>query len=193
MKRIILLFAMMHSLFHATGKITPFVVSYLLILFQGCSSTEGLSVSQNPSWLYPDSTCLSFFKNGEDTILFNPDTIKCYRLKYSEEKIASSSVLNGFIRDSTLQVLDERQSTVLQYILLSNSLNYTKDTITLVQSPYIPVVEYEFIKKDKEKSISAVISLSDMTWQIIQGDSVYCNYNYADPVIINRFCQYFLK
>lgn len=70
---------------------------------------------------------------------------------------------------------------------MNNYRSYSHDSIR-VQAPYLPSVEFLFIKQDSLKA-SVIISTSDMTWTVVSGNKTLFNYDYVDIKVVNRYCN----
>ena len=142
-------------------------------------------------WLMPDSAAYNKLGKRLATILFSPQSVKCYHLlgKENVEK-GEFSVEQNFVRDTLLATFSSEEIAVLQYLLLKQAENYESDSVR-VMSPYIPILEFEFIKK-KEKA-HVIISLSDMTWTVVYDDKRQFNYNYTNEELISQFCDFYIK
>lgn len=82
-------------------------------------------------------------------------------------------VVKGYVRNTLLTTLNEGQTAILQYLLLSNPACYSKDTV-LVQSPYLPSLEFEFQKQGKP-TISIIVSNIDKSWQMLVNGEMLCS------------------
>lgn len=175
---------------------TNFLISIsfmLCICFNACASGPQKK-SEKPiceEWLKPDSVVYSKLGKRLATVLFAPQSVKCYHL-VGKEKVEQNDVEieSHFVRDAFLANLKSGEISVLQYSLLKPTKSYKKDSIT-VMSPYIPILEFEFTKK-KEKA-HVVISLSDMTWSVFYDDKKQFNFTYANEELITQFCNYYVS
>lgn len=159
-----------------------------------CASNGSKKVSGKPicaAWLAPDSAAYSKLGRRLASVLFSPQTVKCYHLSGKAEVAKSDvEIEKNFVRDTLLATLQAGEINVLQYALLKPAKSYARDSV-IVMSPYMPVLEFEFAKK-KEKA-HVVISLSDFSWTIIYDDKRQFNYTYANEAIIAQFCNYYLS
>lgn len=140
----------------------------------------------------PDTLIYNQLGQKLTDILFMPDSVKCYYLAHKDsigEK--DSFAVKGYVRDTLLAILNEKQTSILQYILLSNKGNYSQDSIK-IEAPYMPIIEYKFLKKENPPA-SVVLSTSDRTWGVFYEDKQQFKYNYTDSHVIERFCDYFLN
>lgn len=143
-------------------------------------------------WIHPDSVAYKALGRHLTDILINAKTIKVYSLVPKEQLNPDDYEVDAhFVRDSLLGTLTKEQVIVLDYNLISNGANYTKDTALIVMSPYYPVIEFEFTKKKEVAHI--IVSLSDYTWAVKYDDKIQFKYNYASGTFIKRFCDYFLN
>lgn len=180
-----------------------YAMNYRFILILGLALCLGVSAcAWNPKkgkvekpicaeWLMPDSTAYNKLGKRLTTILFAPQTVKCYHL-IGKEKIENGELAfeQNFVRDSLLATFSSNETSVLQYILLKQGENYESDTVR-VMSPYLPILEFEFTKK-KDKA-HVIISLSDLTWTVIYDDKRQFNYNYSNEELIAQFCDFYLS
>lgn len=143
-------------------------------------------------WIHPDNVAYKALGRHLTNILINAKTIKVYSLVPKEQLNPDDYEVDAhFVRDSLLGTLTKEQAIVLDYNLISNGANYTKDTSLIVMSPYYPVIEFEFTKKKEVAHV--IISFSDYTWTVKYDDKIQFKYNYASGTFIKRFCDYFLN
>lgn len=159
-----------------------------------CASGEK-KPSEKPlcaEWMLPDSSAYNKLGKRLSTVLFSPQKVNCYYL-IGKEKVGKDDVEieNNFVRAKLLASLKSDEIAVLQYSLLKPAKSYEKKGSVIVMSPYMPIIEFEFIKK-KEKA-HVVISLSDMTWTIIFDDKKQFNYPYANGELVAQFCNYYIS
>ncbi|MDE7456859.1 MAG: hypothetical protein K2M96_09180 [Prevotella sp.] len=137
------------------------------------------------------AVCKSLGKSLTE-ILFSPNKVKVYSLKGVENVEKNDIEIDDhFVRDTLITTLDAKQIALLQYLLLANEENYKNDSVQ-IRSPYIPSLEFEFVKK-KEQTAHVLISLQDRTWTIIYDGKVQCNWNYTNKELIKRFSNYFVE
>ena len=142
-------------------------------------------------WLQPDASVMEKLGNRLASTLFAPQSVRCYSL-VGKEKVEDGEieVEPNFVQDSLLATLGPKETAVLQYALLKPSNSYENDSIK-VMSPYIPVITFEFRRKNEKANV--VISLSDMTWTVVYDGKSQFNYNYANKELIQEFCRYFIN
>lgn len=140
----------------------------------------------------PDSSAYANLGKTMTDVLFSPKKVKCYHISYKEkvDKNMDFEIQSHFVRDTLITVLDEKLTGIIQYELLSNGLNYRKDSVR-VRSPYNP--ELEFVFEKKKTCVHVLISPSDYSWSVIYDDKLQFNWNYDDKKSIKRFCDLFLK
>lgn len=146
--------------------------------------------SKPTSMFGPDSAvCKSLGKSLTD-ILFSPNKVKVYSLK-GVESIGKKDIEieEHIVRDTLIATLDAKQIALLQYLLLANEENYKNDSVQ-IRSPYIPLLEFEFMKKKSRAHV--LISLQDRTWTVVYDGKVQCNWNYANKELVKRFSNYFI-
>lgn len=148
--------------------------------------------SADNDWLISDSIVINQFGKSLTQVLFAPEEVRCYHLSYNDSTKSDKILMEeGYVRDTLLAVLDEKQIGALQYILLSNSKSYSIDSIK-VESPCLPIIEFEFTV-EKMDTANVVLSLSDNSWSIFYDGKQQFNYNYADHEIMERYCRTFLN
>lgn len=171
------------------------LIACIMASFSLCvCANGGKKTNEKPicaEWLLPDSLAYSKLGKRLATILFSPQKVNCYYL-VGKEKIDKNDVEieTNFVRDTLLGKLDVSEIAVLQYSLLKPSKSYKKSDGAIVMSPYMPILEFEFIKK-KEKA-HVIISMSDMTWSIIFDDKKQFNFPYANGELVAQFCNYYV-
>lgn len=158
----------------------------------GCMNSKTCLSSNNEQWLFADSVISEKLGDELSDKLFAPDEVKCYSIVYKDSIGEKDVVLTkNFVRDTLIAKVSPSQLSILQFVLLCNETNYSKDSIK-IQSPFRPVVEFEFVKKNHNNS-SIVFSLSDHTWMIVEGGVKKLQYNYCDSKLLERFCNLFLE
>lgn len=171
-----------------------FITCIMAFLSLYACASGGKKVNEKPicaEWLLPDSSAYNILGKRLTTVLFSPQKVNCYYL-IGKEKISKDDVEveTNFVRDTLLAKLNGDEITVLQYSLLKPSKSYEKNDSVILMSPYMPILEFEFIKK-KEKA-HVIVSLSDMTWTIIFDDKKQFNFPYANGELITQFCNYYI-
>ena len=158
-----------------------------------CANTKSCTNNPIDPWLAPDSTiCNKLTEKGLIETLFMPNDVKCYILIHKDSIPEDElSLVKGYARDSLMAEFGIRETTVLQYILLSNPFSYSTDSLK-IEAPYLPTLEFVFSRKDS-LSASVVISTSNQSWTIFYNGEKQFNYNYADRRIVERFCKYYIN
>lgn len=172
-----------------------FITCIMAFLSLNACASGGKKQSEKPicaEWLFPDSSAYSKLGKRLTAILFSPQKVNCYYL-VGKEKIGKDDVEieTNFVRDTLLAKLTNGEIAVLQYSLLKPSKSYEKKDSVIVMSPYMPILEFEFVNK-KEKA-HVVMSLSDMTWTIIFDDKKQFNFPYANVELVSQFCNYYVS
>lgn len=172
-------------------KILLFAIVLMSFNFVACVDTANGKTSRD-MWLRPDSTISQQLGASLTNVLFSPKKVTCYHL-IRKKDITDKDVqpIKGYVRDSLLTVFTDKQTAVLQYLLLTNNKSYSEDIIS-IEAPYVPVIEFEFADK-KKRVASVIISLSDRSWTIMYDEKEQFNYNYADARLLDRFCNLFLE
>ena len=142
-------------------------------------------------WLMPDSVAYDKLGKRLATVLFSPQSVKCYRLA-GKEKVAEKDVRveGNFVRDAFLAKLSREEVAVLQYSLMKPAKSYAADSV-VVMSPYMPVLEFEFVRKREKAHV--LISLSDRTWTVLFDDKRQLTTTYANTELVSRFCNYYVS
>lgn len=173
------------------GNVMLSVIAFSVIM-AGCANTKICTISDNSKWMCNDSVIEMKLGKEINRALFMPDITKCYHIIYEDSASVKNkvSVVDSYVRDSLLASLNVSQVSVLQFLLLSNPENYATDSIN-VQSPYLPSLEFEFVKEDTTV-VSVVVSTLDHSWQIVKNGKQLMTYNFVDTKNVERFCKYFL-
>lgn len=151
------------------------------LFFSGCINVKKC-VDGGIDWMLATSNLP--LNDSVVSVFKSPDHVSCYKLFIND----SDSVM----RDTVPAIdMTKEQITVLQYLLLFDSRNYTSDSL-VVQSPNIPVIEFEMEKKGYIP-ISVIVSFSDLSWNIVCDEETIGSYNYADHCGVRRFCNYFIQ
>lgn len=143
------------------------------------------------SILAPDSAIVATLGNTISNVLFDPSKVYCYTLK-GKEKIGEKDieVTSHYVRDSLVCKLNSEDIAILQFVLLSDPVNYQVDSV-MVRSPYVPAMEFCFEKKKLQ--VHVLLSFSDYSWTIIADGKDYGKWNYADRDIIDRLRKFMLN
>lgn len=168
-------------------------LSLCAVVMTGCMNAKVCaSVGGGSEWMTEDSVVVK--KIGKDLggVLFAPDSVRCYSITYKEniDRQKDTEVVDGHVRSRLIATLNQSQTAVLQFLLLSNAKNYETDSIK-VQSPYMPHLEFAMHKDTTE--VSVVVSNLDRSWQIAKGGKLQSSGNYVDSKAIERFCNYFIE
>lgn len=172
-----------------------FILAMMLTLgVSACATNPPKGNDSKPicsEWLMPDSVVYNTLGKRLATVLFSPQSVKCYYL-VGKEKVEKEEVEiePHFVRDTLLATLKPTEIAVLQYTLIKPAESYLQDSLK-VMSPYMPILEFEFTQK-KEKA-HVVVSLSDLTWTVIYDDKRQFNFNYTNRGLINQFCMFYVS
>lgn len=167
-------------------------ISLCTIIMTSCMNAKVCATSGYGSeWMTGDSVVVKKLGTDLGKILFAPDSVRCYSIVYKEniDRQKDTEVVDGHVRDGLIATLNQSQTAVLQFLLLSNVKNYEVDSIK-VQSPYMPHIEFAMHKDTTE--VSVVVSSLDRSWQIARNGKKLTSYNYVDSKAIERFCNYFI-
>lgn len=177
------------------GKVSFLIHVFLLSFFMAACASDKATVTEKSGeagWMVADSMLADQLDDSLRNVLFDPDTVKCYHLSYKDKiKERDVEVVKDYVQDSLVSVLPTSQTCILQYVLLSDISNYSNDTV-LVQSPYLPILEFRFEKKGLQP-VSIVISTLDRSWQMIRDGKCVHSHNIAATRQVERFCSYFMN
>ena len=152
-------------------------------------SPKGPAVKE--PWIQPDSTISVQLGNSLSNLLFMPKKVVCHHLLH-KQNISENEIqpVKGYVRDTLLATLTDKETAVLQFLLLSNPNSYSEDIIS-IEAPYLPVIEFVFTDK-KKNTASVIVSTSDRSWSIFYDGKEQFNFNYSDARLFERFCKQFL-
>lgn len=167
-------------------KLSTGLLFCLLVCISSCFHTKTCMNNDETNWIMSDSIVTKHLTGGLTDILSFPDSIKCYSLIYKIDKNSK-----GYVRDTLLAVLDNKQIAILQYLIIGNPQSYKIDSMK-IEAPNIPIIEYEFWKKDS-LSASVIISTSDRSWSLLHKNKKIFEYTYGDASAVERFCNYFFN
>ncbi len=163
-----------------------------LVGFTSCnakSMKKGTPMTKNI--IIPDSIATAVLGNSLSEVLFSPTKVNVYSLKLKERLDKDDvEVEDHVVRDSLIAELSKEETAVIQYILLSDGDSYKTDSV-IVRSPFIPALEFEFVKK--KASAQVVISPINNSWTVWYDGKRQFHYNFADKKAVKRFCSYFLN
>lgn len=150
---------------------------------------KGTAMSKNIS--YPGDTAKVKLGESLSDVLYAPTKVNVYRLKV-KERVGKDDVEvdDHVVRDKLLAVLSSEETAILQYVLLSDEDSYALDSI-MVRSPFMPIIEFEFVKK--KVTAQVVVSLLDRSWTVWYDDKRQFHFNYSNKKQVERFCRYFLN
>jgi len=150
---------------------------------------KGIAMSKSVS--QPDSTATGVLGKSLNEVLFSPTKVNVYKLKM-KERVGKDDVEvdDHVVRDTLLAELSSEETAILQYVLLSDGDNYHNDSI-MVRSPFLPIVEFEFVRK--KVTAQVVISLLDRSWTVWYDDKRQFRFNYSNKKELERFCRHFLN
>ena len=124
-------------------------------------------------------------------VLFSPKSVTLWlsenRKRQNEKEI---EIADGFVRDSLVTKLKSENLSILQFVLLSDTLNYKRDSVQ-IKSPYMPCYEFVFVKK--KQTVQVLISLSNNYWEIKHNNKTVCKYNFACKQQLERFLNLLSK
>ncbi len=175
-------------------KTKVFLALGCIALFSmGCMAKSKKSqTSDKPiceEWLIPDSATYNLLGKNLSTILFSPNSVKCYSVEW-QDTITSYQLEPYFSQDSLIAKLSKEQIAVLQYSLLDDTNNFVNDTI-VVMAPYTPKIDFQFTKKDQVAHI--LVSPNNFSWTIIYDDKKQFTYNYHNPSFCKLLNHFYAK
>lgn len=133
----------------------------------------------------PDSLITKIVGDTVADVLFSPKSVSLYlaenRKSTNEKEV---EIADGFVRDSLVTKLKAEDLCILQFVLLSDTLNYKKDSVQ-IKSPYMPFYEFVFVKK--KENVQVLISLSNNYWEIKRNNKTVCKYNFACKSQLERY------
>ena len=137
----------------------------------------------------PDSVIVKTLGDTITDVIFNAKKVSVYKLaKVFDSTAVKLGDCEDFARDSFLTDLSPATYAVMDFILLSDTVNYKTDSM-LVRTQYYPSLEFEFQKK--KEIVKIRISIPDYSWSIIHNNKRRFNFNYKDQYAIQRFCNTF--
>lgn len=158
----------------------------LLLCISSCFNCKKCMKGNETNWIMSDSIVTKKLNENLSELLSIPDSVKCYSLTYKVD-----NTTKGYARDTLLAILDSKQIAILQYLLVGNPHSYKVDSMK-IEAPYIPIIEYEFLKKDSLPA-SIIISTSDRSWSLSYKGNKLFEYTYSSAHEIERLCNYFLN
>lgn len=170
------------------------VIAALIVCGAGCMA-KGKGSDSKPKakpicaeWLMPDSTVYQRLGRNLASVLFAPQSVKCYAIEY-QDSVAPVQLEPYFAQGKLIAKLNREQTAILQYALLGDSLNYKRNDIA-VTAPYVPALDFEFSRKGQVAHV--VISLNDFTWSVLYDDKKQFNFNFNSPTFF-KFAEFFYK
>lgn len=125
-------------------------------------------------------------------VISSPSRVSMYYLKAKETINPDDIVIESpFVKDHVVvEKMSKTDIAILQYLLPFDGENYHNDQAR-VRSPYLPLIDFVFVKKKVE--VHMLISLSDYSWTVVYDGKVQFNWNYSDKKQIARFCKQFIN
>lgn len=164
------------------------VILFTVLLLNSCSG-RAENVTYTP--ITPDTTIAKIVGDTVADVLFAPKSVTLYlsknRKKLNDREV---EIATGFVRDTLVAKLNPSDVAILQFVLLSDTLNYKKDK-DQIKSPYVPLYEFVFVKK--KETVQVLISFSDNYWEIKRGNKTVCKYNFANRELLSRFIDLVYK
>lgn len=158
----------------------------IALLSMGCMAKgKKAKTAEKPlceEWLMPDSATYKILGKNLSTILFSPNSVKCYSVKW-QDSISADQLEPYFAQDSLISKLTKEQIAVLQYTLLDDADNFVNDSI-VVMSPYVPKLDFEFTRKNQIAHV--LVSPNSIQWTIVYDDKKQFTYNFHNP----SFCKF---
>jgi hypothetical protein len=152
------------------------------LLLSSCNSKAEIKSDRQIS---PDSNIVKIVGDTVADVLFSPKSVSLYFSKNRKKKDGKEvEIAPGFVRDTLAAKLSPADIAVLQFVLLSDTLNYRKNK-EQIKSPYMPL--YEFVFAKKKETVQVLISFSDNYWEIKRNNKTVCKYNFANYNQLSRF------
>lgn len=171
-----------------TQNLLTFLTLVSVLLLNSCSS-RAENVTEIP--IKPDTAIVKIVGDTVADVLFTPKSVTLYlsknRKKLNDKEV---EIAPGFVRDTLVTKLTPSNIAVLQFVLLSDTINYKKDK-EQIKSPYVPLYEFIFVKK--KETVQVLISFSDNYWEIKRGNKTVCKYNFANRELLSRFIDFVYK
>jgi len=172
-------------------KLTLFTLLMFTIVGIASCTAKGIKKKSDRNMITPDTTVYQTLGKSLSEVLLSPTKVNVYSLKL-KDRVGKEDVEveDHVVRDTLITTLTADEIAILQFILIADGDSYKNDSI-IVRSPYVPVIEFEFVKK--KVTAQVIISLSDRTWTIWYDDRKEFNYNYAYKEGVKRFCSKLLE
>ena len=158
------------------------IMIFSMVLLNSCSSMAENRIDVK---INPDSLITKIVGDTVADVLFSPKSVTLYlsenRKKENDKEV---EIADGFVRDTLVAKLKAEDVSILQFVLLSDTLNYAIDSVQ-IKSPYMPFYEFVFIKK--KENVQVLISLSNNYWEIKHNNETVCKYNFACKSQLERF------
>lgn len=165
-----------------------------LLLLLSIISNHALAGERGPltrTKTITDSLIISHLSKSVAEIVSMPDRVICYTIANKDSILPSDIVLQTqFVKDSAISVLTKKEINILQYLLVEDIESYKNDS-TIIRSPYLPEIGFDFIKKNS--TVHVLISLVDYSWTVIYDEKEFLHFNFANKEIFTKFCKQLLN
>lgn len=164
--------------------------SILIGAVWACAESSGKCQGElfSNRWDAPDSAVQSILGNRLTELLMEPKKVEMYTVVYRDSAHRNNEQVEAdFVLDSLICKLNKEQTATLNFLLISDSLNYKVDTLAVPMIPHRPEYAFKYtVKKDK-----AIVwySPGDFTWGIRYDGRDLFWYNADQPSNVNRFCR----
>lgn len=143
----------------------------------------------------PDTAAVATKVLGDSIshLLFTADSVTVYLLKGKELPDSTDIIVSpdGYVRDTLSCPMPADSLAALRTVLLSDSSSYFRDTTYSIRSPYMPVLELEFVQG--EISYSILLSLTNHTWTVsLKGHQLF-NFPYRNVEATDRIALYLIN
>ncbi|MBD5424874.1 MAG: hypothetical protein HDR45_01595 [Bacteroides sp.] len=140
------------------------------------------------AWNYPDSAVCEILGTRLCKLITNPKCVEMYSVAYRDSAHANSELISkDFVKDSLICKLNKEQVATLNFLLISDSANYSTDTLAIPMIPHHPLVAFDYINKQDHALVW--YSPGDFTWGIRFDGKNQFKYNTINADNLNRFCK----
>lgn len=173
------------------------IIGMILTGMIACSNTSTeknkINGSKNkhivPSaWNAPEGKALGQLGNRLTTLLLKPKKVEMYTVAY-QDSINKEAVYvePNFAIDSLICRLNKEQIATLNFILTSDTSNYSLNRDAIPMIPHRP--QWAFVFQDKKENAIIWYSPCDFTWGIRYDGRDIFYYSVNHPSLMSSFCN----